>query len=442
MSSELDPNKLVAEVTSTLITDLFVSMYDSGKEAIKIPIERVRLHSIYTTYIATIYKRYAKAKSFLIRNRPVPLYDFYVPVGIQSGRTFYPAASISNITAANNFAVITGLAGSGKTLLMRHLLLDALFQKESIPVLVELRNVAIETKSLKEIIIEVLSENKYVVDEKFITQGFEKGRFTIILDGLDEVSFDVRTKLIKGILGFAKNYANCSIIVSSRPENIFYGWEDFTIWKITHLTLEQACQLVTKSRVPFSTDLIREFVKDLKEKLFAEHESFLSNPLLLSIMLLTYEERREIPPKLSIFYQQAYEVLFQKHDALKPEFSRPRHTNLDIRDFGKVFAAFSIQTYDNRQQVEFSETEALAYVQRCKAERIVNVDFNSGAFLKDAKDHVCLLIDDGTAIKFTHRSFQEYFTAQYIADKEERTSQVKLLKRYAERFERDSAKSR
>ncbi len=50
-------------------------------------------------------------------------------------------------------------------------------------------------------------------------------------------------------------------------------------------------------------------------------------------MLLTYGQSLDIPNKLNIFYNQAYEVLFQRHDTLKGGFQRNkfnkiRHTRL------------------------------------------------------------------------------------------------------------------
>ena len=88
--------------------------------------------------------------------------------------------------------------------------------------------------------------------------------------------------------------------------------------RVQPLDLASAVELVRK--LPFDDPVKERFVADLHGGLFKSHESFLSNPLLLSIMLLTYSDIAHIPTKLSIFYTQAYESLFQKHDALKGGF--------------------------------------------------------------------------------------------------------------------------
>jgi hypothetical protein len=198
------------------------------------------------------------------------------------------------------------------------------------------------------------------------------------------------------------------------------------------LTLDQASELVEK--LPFDADLKSKFLKDLRSSLFEKHESFLSNPLLLSIMLLTYGQSADIPNKLNVFYNQAYETLFQRHDALKGGFQRDRSCNLDIQDFARVFSAFSLQTYDKRI-FNMSESQALEYLEKSK--KILGIEFDANNYLTDAKQAVCLLIEDGLLIAFSHRSFQEYFTARFICNSKPDV-QKKLIDKYSENMSSDS----
>jgi hypothetical protein len=169
--------------------------------------------------------------------------------------------------------------------------------------------------------------------------------------------------------------------------------------------------LVTK--LTYEEELKGKFLEDLRNGLFAKHESFLSNPLLLSIMLLTYGQSAHIPDKLNVFYNQAYEALFERHDALKGGYQRQRKTKLDVQDFARVFSAFCLQTYDKRQ-FEFTRLQALDFVD--KARSIVGIDCDKDDYLRDAMQAVCLLVEDGLSIVFSHRSFQEYFTARFISE--------------------------
>ena len=196
-----------------------------------------------------------------------------------------------------------------------------------------------------------------------------------------------------------------------------------------------ACELVDK--LPYDDDLKGKFCEDLRSFLFDKHRSFLSNPLLLSIMLLTYGQSANIPDKLNVFYNQAYEALFERHDALKGGYSRARKTKLDIQDFARLFSAFCLQTYD-KNQLEFSRLEALSFAE--KASHIVGIKTNKEDFLKDCLQAVCLLVEEGLQIVFSHRSFQEYFTARFISESSPNV-QEKLIAKYSSRMTMDSVLS-
>jgi hypothetical protein len=106
--------------------------------------------------------------------------------------------------------------------------------------------------------------------------------------------------------------------------------------------------------------------------------------------------------------------LFQKHDALKSGYRRERATNLDIYEFSKLFSAFCAITYEKRA-FRFSDVDAVSYAKM--AMRVAGTpEVDPAGFLTDAKQAVCLLVDDGLDVAFVHRSFQEYFVAKFIND--------------------------
>ncbi|MBL4585600.1 MAG: hypothetical protein JKX84_00875, partial [Flavobacteriales bacterium] len=186
-------------------------------------------------------------------------------------------------------------------------------------------------------------------------------------------------------------------------------FESFGLFETLPLDLDKSVTLVSK--LPAEATVKKSFIKELKDGLFLKHETFLANPLLLSIMLLTYKYSADIPDKLSIFYNQACEALFQKHDALKGAFKRARETDLDIISFERVISAFSLLTYAE-SKITFSSIEALEYLEKSKS--ISGIEFSASCFLKDLLQAVCLMGEDGLFITYTHRSFQEYFVAKFI----------------------------
>jgi hypothetical protein len=187
------------------------------------------------------------------------------------------------------------------------------------------------------------------------------------------------------------------------------------------------------NKAPFDKGVKALFTKDLRERLFDRHESFVSNPLLLSIMLLTYKDAANIPHKLSTYYGQAFDSLFHRHDAWKGGFQRARRTELDVQEFGRAFSSFALMSYD-RRQLSFTRSDALGLVDDARAASMLS--FDGEAFLDDAIQAVCLLIEDGLEITFAHRSFQDYFVARFIQFSPP-DHKVALLERFIPRVRSD-----
>ena len=388
---------------------------------------RFLTQSAHVTYAENLISRFARLKTFFIRNNPVPLYDFYVPAGV----TCEPSLKIEKVNlhdleVVGRRIIISGTGGSGKTILMRHLLLNCLASAQRVPVFIELRMFNGNGKPLIDVVLESFTENGFGLDAEYVNRLISAGRVAFFLDGFDELETEVRRSIERQINALALG-TSCLIFVSSRPDHSLDAWADFTKVEISKLSLELACELVQK--VPFDPAVKESFLRELKNGLYESHEYFLSNPLLLSIMLLTYSESASIPNRLSTFYQQAYEALFQRHDALKFGFQRERKTLLDIHQFARVFSAFSLVSYDERK-FKFSVDYALNSTS--KASRLTDIPVDRQAFVDDARQAVCLLVEEGLELGYSHRSFQEYFVAKFIADATG-DSQQKLVERYTKR---------
>lgn len=401
------------------IWEIGKSTYGTLDEVLKI-----KLKTAYTDYLTTTREKYSKSKSFFIRNQSVDLYSYYVPTGIACGRKIIKSPSFDNCIEFSSRIVITGTGGSGKTVLMKHLFLDCIRHKKYAPILVELRDLNSENISLDDFVLKTLDVYGFNISGDFVKRAKKEGHFCFFLDGYDEVNHSLRAKLLKQIKSLSNKFPDCPIFISSRPDDVFNGIDDFSIFRVLPLDLNSAIELISK--LPFDEEIKTKFINDLSNGIFEQHQSFLSNPLLLSIMLLTYGENAEIPSKLSIFYNQAYEALFQRHDANKGGYSRNRLTNLDIQDFSRVFSLFALQTYEKRL-FKMPKTDCLNFIEKSRDN--LHKDFKAEDYLSDLLSAACLLLEDGLEIAFSHRSFQEYFVALHISSAPPEI-QEKLINRY------------
>lgn len=371
---------------------------------------KLKLKTAYKDYLLKTREKYSKSKSFFVRNESIDLYDYYIPTGIQCGNNRIEVPRFSSCVDASNRFIITGTGGSGKSVLMRHLFLDCIAEKKFVPIMIELRDLNLNATHLDEIIIEALETYGFEMSGDFIEKAKSEGHFCFFLDGYDEVNHSIRTSLIRQLLKLSNKFSKCPIFISSRPDDVFNGIESFSIYKVLPLNVDSAHELVAK--LPFDLEVKEKFSKALLDGLFEKHKSFLSNPLLLSIMLLTYGENAEIPSKLSIFYNQAYEALFQRHDANKGGYNRDKKSGLDIQDFSRVFSIFALQTYAKRT-FKMPRTDCLSFIE--KARDNLKKEFSPDDYLADLLSAACLLIEDGLEISYSHRSFQEYFVALHIS---------------------------
>ncbi|GAB5341247.1 NACHT domain-containing protein [Pseudomonas fluorescens] len=417
-------------VTSAVITGFiaknFEKIWSVGKKAYSAADESIQvgLKTAYTEYLSKTVEKYSKSKSFFIRNEPTNLYSYYVPIGIACNKQSIVEPDIDLCFRSSNRIIISGTGGSGKSVLLKHLFLDCIASGAYVPIMVELRDLNGLDIKLDDFISEILSDFGFKVTGNYIEKSKKAGHFCFFLDGYDEINHAHRTRLLKEIKSLSKKYTDCPIVISSRPDEAFNGLEEYSNFSVRPLTLKTASLLVEK--LPFEEETKAKFQKELHAKLFESHRSFLSNPLLLSIMLLTYGENSEIPSKLSIFYNQAFEALFLRHDAYKGSFTRSRRTKLDIQDFSRVFSVFSLQTYD-RREFKMPRTSCLNYIEKSKLS--VAIDFNTEDYLDDLLSAACLLMEEGLEIAFSHRSFQEYFVALHISSAAPEV-QEKLIERF------------
>lgn len=417
-------------VTSTVIAGFiaknFEKIWSVGRKAYDAADEsiQVALKTAYTDYLSKTTDKYSKSKSFFIRNEPTNLYSYYVPIGIACNAQAIAEPNIAQCFLKTKRIIISGTGGSGKSVLLKHLFLDCIASAAYVPVMVELRDLNATEMTLNDFVAEVLSDFGFQVTGNYMEKAKKAGHFCFFFDGYDEITHAYRSRLLKEIKSLSKKYPDCPIVISSRPDEAFNGLEEYSNFFVRPLTLKTASQLVEK--LPFDEETKSKFQKDLHAKLFESHRSFLSNPLLLSIMLLTYGENSEIPSKLSIFYNQAFEALFLRHDAYKGGFSRGRRTKLDIQDFSRIFAVFSLQTYD-RRDFKMPRTACLKYIEKSK--QSLSIEFVTEDYLDDLLSAACLLMEEGLEIAFSHRSFQEYFVALHISSATPEI-QEKLIDRY------------
>lgn len=367
----------------------------------------------FSQYLNNAAEKYSKVKTILYRTEPKYIYNFFECPTLLKGRTkIIEGSDINYLLDESHFIIIQGTGGIGKSTLLKHLFLNELSKKDLIPVFIELKDVNSEDGgiSIVELVLNRLGTLGSTIKPENLEYALQSGCFLFLFDGYDEISSEKKDSFFKELDAFCDKYTSNYFILTTRPFSDFVEFQRFTVLDVCKLTKHQAVSLIQK--LEYDHEIKQHFIADLNDQLYESHHSFASNPLLLNIMLLTYDNYAEIPQKLHLFYANAFETLYAKHDATKAGYRRELKSSLSYDSFKKVFSYFCFLTYlQNKIEFTFDEIlEALGKV------TVRNISFDKKDYIDDLVNSLCVLYKDGLKYKFTHRSFQEYFTALFLKE--------------------------
>lgn len=440
---EVGCEEYVASAVPTADTEFSAELAPEVSKAFIMP-------DVYT-YLRNADEKYSSMKTLLYNDQPKPFYSFYVCNRIRyrgfdnkaEGRAarhprnmqIIEDVTVERIREISRFAIIIGTGGLGKSMMMRHLMLNAIANFDDLkrfPVFVPLKDFDATTDSLFEYVYSKIG----VFDDNLTKEQFEQmlahGSCLLLLDGLDEIGVGSMERFERELEALTDKYSENMFVLSSRPYQSFVSFERFSVLWLMPFNPRQAMHLI--SRLEFRSDepaIKEKFQAALEKGLFRTHQSFTQNPLLLTIMLLTFEQYAEVPSKMHVFYREAFEVLAKRHDASKGAYKRALRTGLSVDTFADYFAELCFRSY-NDEKFEMTSEEFDGYFSRLNARMAVNDKKTTASdFREDLCSNLCLMYFEGNSYHFTHRSFQEYFCALFFSKQKD-----KFIARLGDFFEK------
>ncbi len=412
----------------------FVDAVSPSVEAVST--EKIISDNAVSTYLSSINEKYSFLKTLLYYDEPHYFYDFFVcntiiksQVSQYDGKNFFTEikdATPQILLGYSPYIIIAAFGGMGKSMLMRHFLLTAIrdhITYRKIPVFVQLKDYT-KGSSYSDL-FSFIYDSSVLLASSFSRQEFKhllsEGDILILLDGLDELGSAYQTSFERALNHFIDLFPKCQYIMSSRPFTDFVSFERFTTLRVSAFSNRQSLELIEKLEFrPDDKSIKEKFVDALNNGLFESHHSFVSNPLLLTIMMMTFDQIAEVSPRMHIFYHDAYAVLAQRHDASKGAYKRQLKTNLSSDQFADFFAEFCARSYTH-EDYEMSDEKAKQYFSELK-ERNKYPEMTASAqdFLDDLCDNICLMFREGRKYLFTHRNFQEYFCALFFSKQKDK----------------------
>ncbi len=360
--------------------------------------------------------------------------------------------SVAEALRRHPHLTIIGGPGSGKTTLTRWLAvifarreqakpenLGAAPADDRLPVVLELRRFAERFVSLSQQpavpdlaaeIASFISQHAYYPETPtaFIQQALADGRCLLLLDGLDEIA-DLKARQLLGdaIHAFLQHttqgYRDNLLLVTSRP----HGYHSIS------LSAFQECEVKS-----FSPDDVASFIHHWYATAYGDQEQseaadliaaiqdnervgeLATNPLLCTIIAIVYRNNRVLPNRRVELYLKCCEALLDTWERNKAFKESGLIGGYDWQTKLELLAPVAYWLHSEVERLAAPEADfvtQLAQVLRAKQlGDAAQAEQTARQFIEVIRDRSGLLQGrgDGT-LEFTHRTFQEYLAARYIA---------------------------
>jgi len=343
---------------------------------------------------------------------PVDVETFYcdsyllIPSKIRENTKRRKVVNTSSLGSKRNF-VIKGIAGQGKSILLRHLLVKELETGQRIPVFIEFRRIQKNEKIIDHInrFLDIL---EFPTDIEFFRHLLKSGKFVFFLDGFDEIPETDVTRLLNEIEFLASLSKDSQFIISTRPGTSIEMSSHFNLVSLDNLVGDEYIKFIKK--LAPSSQYAKTLINAIKSH-SSNISELLCTPLLITLLIISYKSYQTLPGQLSDFYESIFQILLQRHDGTKPGFIRPRLCSINDHQYREIFDVFCYKSKAASSMV-FNYNQVYDLIQSALSITKLNEDVD--CFLKDIKNVTCLLLEEGTQYRFIHKSVQEYYSASFI----------------------------
>lgn len=390
--------------------------------------------SNFIGYFRKATQKYSRMKTFLYSTKEQRFYDFFVcnTVSTELEPNWTEEENLSKDIVINDITLeklanqskavlLVGTGGIGKSMMMKHLFLQSVSANQNkkagtFPILIPLREFGLKKENLIDFIADVVRKFDRDFSVLSLREQMKERKCQLLFDGLDEVSARDVELCVRQIDEMMDQYPGNQYVITTRRKDTDISLPRFKKMWICPFSLEQALELIDKLEVcPEKPEIKNQFLKELEETLYETHKEFASNPLLLILMFMNYQYFGEVSNNRHRFYTQAYETLLYRHDASKLAYQRKFQSVEEADSFTKVFRELCAKSY-RKGDYSFDRIKWDVYFSKLKeAERLNSPHMTAERFLFDACNNVCLMLEEGDNYYFLHRSFQEYFFAEYYA---------------------------
>lgn len=326
------------------------------------------------------------------------------------------------VANSNPRLLILGKPGAGKTTFLKHLAVDCCnskFQPNLIPVLIELRKIRSTEWKILDAIAGELGLNNLQTETLL-----EQGKLLVLMDGLDEVSTnsfrrDVQNQICE-IVQESKHLDN-RFILTCRTQIIDVIPRGFISVEVADFNDEQVKKFVENwFHVSGQSEI--EIAQQWQTFLKATRKNPALNeltvtPVLLSLMCLVMQDAGELPSQAALLYRKGIRLLLEKWNDRKEihkwEIGEKVYRKLEPDRKEALLIEIAARKFENPGNfVLFEQADLVQQIVRFLR---LSKKQDGEAVLRALEAQHGLLVERADELwSFSHLTFQEYFTVQWL----------------------------
>jgi predicted NACHT family NTPase len=322
--------------------------------------------------------------------------------------------------------LILGKPGAGKTTFLKWLALQCnggKFNQNRVPLFVTLKEFA-ETEGQPDLLSFIAKQLTECGIENGLAVGIkilQAGRSIVLLDGLDEVKAQDHDRVLTTIRQTAEKFDASQFVITCRIAAKEYIFEQFTEVEVADFDAEQIADFAHKWFQPKDPVKAAEFPKELKA--YPGLKELATNPLLLTLLCLVFEEGGRFPANRAELYKEGLDVLLKKWDAKRNIKREEVYKQLSLQRREDLLSQVAYNAFERSDyffKQGFVEEQIRDYIRNLPnaSNDPETLQLDSEAVLNSIAAQHGLLVERARGIySFSHLTFQEYFTARWFKEK-------------------------
>ena len=337
--------------------------------------------------------------------------------------------------------IVVGDPGAGKTTLVKNLC-QKLLRKESkyfndlnYPILVRLRDLNdFDCTNINLILFDYIisifgftfanrlkekkkyNGNEVIIIKRYISEFLEELNILLLLDGYDEINDSKKRKVVISDVEFlCKSFVKSKLLITSRSADFKFS--------ISNTVLFEICELSEPQIISFTDKWLqnKEEANKLRNELkLLPYFDTAKRPLILAHLCAIYERYKSLPPKPKSIYKKIVTLYLEEWDIQRRIYRKKigeeatEYSRLDNDRKQEFLAKLAYTLTTDYQKFIFSDSDLKECFGKLakefglpikqKRETINEIESHSGVLIQSS----------ATQFEFSHKSIQEYLTADYL----------------------------